>query len=64
MPDHVLLEEFHLTLSLPARMPDGDREAIRGIVNSQTFRASLRKAIREVIRTIPALVPLRVAVST
>ena len=64
MPDHVLLEEFHLTLTLPAKMPHGDREAIRRIVNGQQFRASLRRAIRDLFRTIPALRPIRLMLST
>ena len=64
MPDHVLLEEFHLTLKVPASMPDAVREAIRRTVNGRDFRASLRRAIVDLFRTTPILERVRVTLST
>ena len=64
MPDHVLLEEFHLTLKVPASMPDAVREAIRRTVNGRDFRASLRRAIVDLLRTTPILERVRVTLST
>ena len=63
MPDRVLLEEYHLTLTVPAGTPDGVRELIRQTVNRRTFRAALRRAIAILLRSFPNLERVRVTVS-
>ena len=64
MPDRVLLEEFHLTLMVPAGTPDAVRELIRRTVNGRAFLARLRWAVVELLRTAPDLGPIRLTIST
>ena len=64
MPDRVLLEEFHLTFTMPGRTPDPVREAARRALNGRRFRAALARAVRQALRTPPTLARVRLAIST
>ena len=64
MPDRVLLEEIHLTFTVPTRTPDSVREAARRTLNGRAFRAAIRRAIREVVRKFPQLSVIRLALTS
>jgi len=62
--DLVLLEEIHLTLTVPARTPDAARERARRAINGRTVRAALRRAVRRALGAVPALRPVRVTLGS
>jgi hypothetical protein len=51
----ILVEEFHLTVYAPRSLATGEYDALRQALDDPLFRARLRRAIRGVIRTHPAL---------
>jgi len=59
----VLIEEFHLTLTVARTSPDGLVQAVRRTVNGRAFRTALRRAVRQVFAAVPALAPVRVTLS-
>ncbi len=63
MPDRVLLEEFHLTLTVSANIPDDVQAALRRAINARAFRTAVRRAIVQVFRTVPALGRVRLTLS-
>ncbi|HEY7425258.1 MAG TPA: hypothetical protein VH682_13585 [Gemmataceae bacterium] len=63
MNDHVLFEEFRLSFRVPKDLDDADSDAIRRILESRTFRAALRRAVRQLLRQNPDLHPVRVRIS-
>jgi hypothetical protein len=64
VPDRVLLEEIHLTFTVPGRTPNRVREAARRRLNGRAFRTALRRAVLRVVRSTPALVRVRLTIST
>jgi hypothetical protein len=64
VPDRVLLEEFHLTFTVPRTTPDLAREAARRALNGRRFRTALARAVRQAVRTNRALARVRLAIST
>lgn len=64
MPDYVLVEEYHLTFAVPQRMSDADRETARRILDGRSFVTAVRQAMRDLIRSKPALAGVRLIVST
>jgi hypothetical protein len=63
VPDRILLEEYHLTLTAPPAAGDDEREAMRRALNGRRFRSDLRRAVRELVRSYPALAAVRVLVA-
>ncbi len=63
MGQHVLFEEFHLIVLAPSDLEDAACEAIRRVLESQRFRADLRRAVRHIIRQDPDLAPVRIRIS-
>ena len=59
----ILLEEFHVSLSAPGRLPDTRYVAMRRTVSSHAFRDQLRRALRDVLKNYPALKNVRLTVS-
>jgi len=55
MAKAVLLEEFHLAVLTPKRLPDGETDRIRRIVVSRDFRRLLREKMREAFSSRPEL---------
>jgi hypothetical protein len=53
MPDRVLLEEFHLTITVAPSLADKVRQAIHIRLNTRAFRRALGSAVRTVVRDIP-----------
>jgi hypothetical protein len=63
MSDYVLLDEFHISIRVPADLDDTFCVAIRRILESRQFRTALRRAVREVVRQYPELASVRVSIS-
>jgi len=63
MPKVVLLEEFHVTMSAPAGLPDVRYVAMRRTLTGKGFRGRLRRAVTEVLRKYPSLARVRATVS-
>jgi hypothetical protein len=61
VPDRVLLEEFHLSLTVPRSTPDVVREATRRVLTSRPFRVALRAAVLDCLRKYPT--PARVGLT-
>jgi ribosomal protein S3 len=52
MPERVLLEEYHLTMTVAPSLADDVRQAIRDRLNTGSFRRALERAVRTVVRGI------------
>jgi hypothetical protein len=63
MPRYILLDELHLTVSAPHDMPESAIGTIRRHLNSRSFNAAVRQAIRSVFRHHPQLRKARVLVT-
>jgi hypothetical protein len=63
MPNHLLLEELHLTITVSQHTLDEDREVMRRTLNSRACQAALRKAVRDVFQKFPALTGVRIALT-
>jgi hypothetical protein len=63
MPERVVLEEFHLTITVAPSLADNVCEAIRHRLNTRTFRRSFEAAVRAVIRSLPDGDRVRIVVS-
>jgi hypothetical protein len=57
----VLIEEYHLSFLVPAKVPETEAAAIRRALGSRAFRAELLRVVREVVASRPDL--RRVAVT-
>ena len=63
MPRLILLDEFHLTVRAPQRLPESEYEAMRRVLDDPRFQAELARAARDVFRRHPALRRARVTLS-
>jgi hypothetical protein len=63
MPRYLLLDELHLTVSVPQELPESTIRIIRRHLNSPRFNAALRQAIRGVFQHHPQLRKARVRVT-
>jgi hypothetical protein len=59
----MLLEEFHVSVSAPGRLPDARYVAMRRTITSPAFRARLRRAVRDLLKHYPSLQKVRCTVS-
>jgi hypothetical protein len=59
----VVIDELHLTVRVPADLPDTDAEAARRTLAGAEFMDRLRRAVRVVIRAFPELAPTRVSLT-
>lgn len=55
MPRLTILEEFHLTVSAPARLASAELNGLLRTVRSASFQARLREAVRDVVKRYPSL---------
>jgi hypothetical protein len=62
MPQYILLDELHLAVSVPRGLPESTISIIRRHLNSLSFNAALREAIRSVFQHHPQLRKVRVRV--
>jgi hypothetical protein len=63
MSGYLIIEEFHLTLSVRRGLSDRACAAVRPVLGGRRFRTELSRAVRVVIRRHPALVHVRVTIS-
>ena len=63
MPRLVVLDEFHVTVTIPARLPDKDVREVRRVLRSRAFRQQLRQALLTLQAAAPTLSPVRFVVS-
>jgi hypothetical protein len=63
MPRYILLDELHLTVSVPQDMAESAISTIRRHLNSLSFNAALRQAFRSVFQHHPQLRKVRVRVT-
>jgi hypothetical protein len=63
MSKTVVIDELHLTLRLPARLPEAQVKKARRILLGATFLARLRRTLRSLIGSYPQLTSLTVLVS-
>ncbi|MBX7103836.1 MAG: hypothetical protein K1X57_07130 [Gemmataceae bacterium] len=59
----VVLDEFHVTIKIHARLPDKDVQEVRRVLRSRAFRQQLWQALLTLQATAPALSPVRFVVS-
>ncbi|MDB5314134.1 MAG: hypothetical protein JWO38_8336 [Gemmataceae bacterium] len=55
-----IIDELHLTVRIPADLPEADAEVVRRALTGRAFMDGLRRAVRTVIRRTPGLTPVRV----
>lgn len=63
MPKTVVIDEMHLTVRIPADLPDPAAVDIHRTLNAATFMARIRKALRAVLQSDSVLAPCRLTVS-
>ncbi len=63
MLDHILLDEFHVTLTAQDDSTEAAREAMRRVLNRRTVRAAMVRAVRAVLARYPALRPVRLTLA-
>lgn len=63
MPRAAIVDEIHLTVRVPARLPDELTQAVRRTLLGTAFMVRLRQAIRTVFRANPELASARVTLT-
>ena len=63
MPRTITIEEFHVSLHIPLRLPAKKDTAIRRTLRSPSFGRRLRQAVQEVIARGPHLESVVVEIS-
>jgi hypothetical protein len=63
MPRYILLDELHVTVSVPQELSESTISIIRGRLKSLSFNTRIRQTIRSVIRHHPELRKVRVRVT-
>jgi hypothetical protein len=63
MPKMILIDEFHLSVSVPRGRPEPEYRTIRHTLDDRRFRTDLGQAIRHVFRRYPPLHKIRVRLS-
>ena len=62
-PKTVVVDEVHLTLRIPADLPDDEADAVREALAGEEFMDRLRRAVRDIVRRTPELSAVRVSLS-
>lgn len=63
MAKAITIEEFHATMTIPARLRDTECRGIRRTLTSGDFRKRLQRATEKVLRGYSSLVQVKVTVS-
>jgi hypothetical protein len=63
MPNLIVMDELHLTLSAPRGLTPAQYRSIRRALTRPGFRAALDAAVRQALRRYPSLRAVRVTVS-
>jgi hypothetical protein len=59
----ILMDELHLTLRVPSKLPAAEYRAIHRSLHRPRFHTALAAAVRELLRRYPSLRRLRVRLS-
>lgn len=59
----VMIEEFHVTMRAPEKLPDKQYVTMRRVLNSRAFQRELRTAVLAIIKRRPQLAGVRVTIS-
>ncbi len=59
----VVIDEIHVTVRVPADLPDDEVEAVRDALAADEFVAHLRRAVRNAFRAFPELSAARVSLT-
>ena len=60
MSRRVVIEEYHLTVVIPRRLPESEAEAIRRTLTDPMFERQLRRAVRREFRKEASLAKAKV----
>jgi hypothetical protein len=63
MQNHVAMEQFHLTVTVPRGLRAAEYGAICRTLDGAAFRSGLRKAARTVVGRYPSLAKVRVTLT-
>jgi hypothetical protein len=63
VPDRILLDEFHLMITVHRSTPEHVCEAARRVLTSRTFRTALRAAVQDCLGPHPTLARVRLVFS-
>ena len=63
MARRVLLDEFHVSVYVPAGLPDVESDAIKQALDDDEFRRQLQRAVRAAFRRNAALAKAEVKLS-
>ena len=63
MTKMILIDEFHLSVSVPRGLPEPEYRSIRHTLDNRRFRTDLGQAIRHVFRRYPSLHKVRARLS-
>ena len=63
MPRNVLMDAFHLSFFVAHNLAAVESQAIRQTLDDAQFRASLRKAVQQVVARFPSLNKTRLRLS-
>ncbi|OWK35685.1 hypothetical protein [Fimbriiglobus ruber] len=63
MSDHLIMDEFHVTVLVPAEESDEWSARVRAALDAATFLARLRRAVRATVHAYPDLDGVRVRVT-
>lgn len=55
MAKTVVIDELHLTIRVPADLPDGDAETVREVLAGTAFMTRLRQVVRDTVDSFAAL---------
>lgn len=59
----ILIDELHLTLSVPSNLSPTKYRSIRRALNRPGFHTALNRAVREVFHRYPSLAQVRITIS-
>jgi 2'-5' RNA ligase len=63
MAKTVVIDELHLTVRIPANLPDAQADAVRETLAGAEFTDRLRRSIRAAVRAFPELDVVRVTLA-
>ncbi len=63
MATTVVIDELHLTISIPDDLPDARREEVRQTLAGDDFMDQLRQAVRTATEAFPELAAVRVSLT-
>lgn len=63
MAKTIVLDELHVTVTVPSGLPEAEYAAMRRALHGSTFMAELRRSVRSVVGSFPALATVRVVMS-